>query len=704
MFSLFCHPSRHVTVLCVLLFASQPFVHGADNPRKAREAEAKRLIGLGRSAEKQGRLLEARQQYLASEQVLFNADAEKGLERVATAAAQQVTGLMADAGREYAAENFAKTAQLLDSASALHPGNVAIGCNLALTKYQQGQRDEALPLLEQCVGALRDKEPRRRLAELYTALSTGDRLSVVSPGARQEVARLNDAVLKDRDKDTAADDDDDAVSASAPAAGLCAQMKQVQAGLLKNPGMLFNLAKCAEAEGRLADATRLLMEYGQAAPGAADADDVLAHLVVLKGLSALPDPKGAQVRALYASAQKHVEARRYDQAIADYQRADEAIPEFVESKRRLATLLEAQGQVDRARSYWRQVLLADTTEDSRQQTQLITDGLDAEKTQYDELVGSARQVLHDLVGRSLLDGEPVGRIYAAYQLQVANGKIQSAADLFPLASEGNLLQAFTCSQMNDFRCVRASFDAQRALTLPVSFYAAVFYKGVDPKKKASQVRAYGKFEFDKGMLRFAEISTVDPKKRTSVPSAPVAGEDRLGRLGTADGLRSGGFQGFTVPVSAIKRFETQNGMLYLELDDRSVKRRKMLIEPLNFVLEIPAGGPGARRYMNNYIAIAETYGGVEKAKLGKESTTAGEKLKMVYSIAMIGVDVTSVMFGDFTSVLNVATGATGLARKIAASQRQARHLAIERRQAIHGTAFKAIPTEVVSLAFRKDLK
>ena len=38
--------------------------------------------------------------------------------------------------------------------------------------------------------------------------------------------------------------------------------------------------------------------------------------------------------------------------------------------------------------------------------------------------------------------------------------------------------------MNDFRCVRASFDAQRSLTLPVSFYGAVFYKGVDPKKKS----------------------------------------------------------------------------------------------------------------------------------------------------------------------------------------------------------------------------
>ena len=109
------------------------------------------------------------------------------------------------------------------------------------------------------------------------------------------------------------------------------------------------------------------------------------------------------------------------------------------------------------------------------------DGLDAEKAQYDELVGAARQLLNDLIGRSLLEGEPVGRIYAAYQLQLANEKIQSAAFLLPLASEGNLLQAFTCSQMNDFRCVRASFDAQRSLTLPVSFYGAVFYKGVEPE-------------------------------------------------------------------------------------------------------------------------------------------------------------------------------------------------------------------------------
>jgi tetratricopeptide (TPR) repeat protein len=481
-------------------------------------------------------------------------------------------------------------------------------------------------------------------------------------------------------------------------------MNQLQAGLLKNPAMLFNLAKCAESEGRLSDASRLLTEYSQAAPMAADSNEVKARLVVLTSLSALPDPNGTLVRTLYASAAKHVETREYDQAIVDYQKADQAAPEFAESKRRMATLLEAQGQVEQARTYWQQVLSADAIEESREQTQLIVDELDNETAQYNELIGAARLLLQDLVGRSLLEGEPVGRIYAAYQLQLATEKIQSAVFLLPLASEGNLLQAFTCSQMNDFRCVRASFDAQRSLTLPVSFYGAVFYKGVEPENRAKEPRTYGKFEFDKGTLRFAEISTVNPKKQTAQLAGRIAGEDRLGQLGAANGLRAAGFQGFTVAASAIKHLETQDGLLYLEVDDRSIKHRKMHIEPLSFVMAVPPKGPGARRYMNNYINIAEVYGGVEKAKLGKESTTAGEKLKMVYNIATIGLDVASVMFGDFFSIIDVATGVNKLGHKIALNQRQAQRLATERRQAIHGTVFKAIPTEPVRLAFRKDLK
>jgi tetratricopeptide (TPR) repeat protein len=699
---------RRVTVLVVLLIAIQPTPFAADKQqRKAKESEAKRLTELGRTAEKQGRLLDARRQYLASEHVLFNTDAEKGLERIADAAREQAKKMLTDAAQAYAAENFAKAAQLLESAAALHPGNVAIGCNLALARYQQDKRYDALALLDQCVGTLQDEEPRRQLAELYTALQTGDRVTVAAPIIKPQVARLNHAILKARNQDTQSNDDDDdgdAEKPPAPEVGLCAQIKAVPASLVGHAAMRFNLGNCAESEGRLADAARLLTEYVEAAPAAADVDEVRARLVVLNSLSALADPQGTVVRTLYASAAKHVEMRRYDQAIADYQKADEAIPEFTESKRRLATLLQAQGEVDRARTYWQQSILADPIEESRQQTQILVDALDADKAQYQELVGAAREILHELLGRSFLEGEPVSRIYAAHRLQLANEKIQAAGSLFPLASEANLLQAFTCAQMNDFRCVRASFDAQRALTRPVSFYAAVYYSVPEPNSRAKQRRTYGKFEFEKGTVRFAEISTVNPKKRTAEPPALAAGEDRLGRLGAADGLRSAKFQGFTVPATAIKHLENREGLLYLEVTDRRVKRRHMLIEPLSLAVAVPPIGPGARRHLNHYIDIADTYGAVEKAKLGKESTTVGEKLKIVGNILSIGFDVTSVVFGNFWAVVDVATGVTGLGRKIALNQRQAQRLAWEQRHAIHGIAFKAIPTEPVRLTFRAELK
>ena len=151
---------RRAAVLIAMLSVAQPVVHAADKQRKAKEAEAKRLISLGKTAEKQGHLLDARAQYLASEHVLFTSDAEKALEHVAEVADEQVKSLMASAAQAYAAENFTKAAQLLESAGELHPGNLAIGCNLGLTSYQQGNRDDALTLLDQCVGVAAGRRTR----------------------------------------------------------------------------------------------------------------------------------------------------------------------------------------------------------------------------------------------------------------------------------------------------------------------------------------------------------------------------------------------------------------------------------------------------------------------------------------------------------------------------------------------------------------
>ena len=145
---------RRAAVLIAMLSVAQPVVHAADKQRKAKEAEAKRLISLGKAAEKQGHLLDARAQYLASEHVLFTGDAEKALEHVAELADDQVKALMTSAAQAYAAENFTKAAQLLETAGDLHPGNLAIGCNLGPTRYQQGRRDDAFALLDECVASI----------------------------------------------------------------------------------------------------------------------------------------------------------------------------------------------------------------------------------------------------------------------------------------------------------------------------------------------------------------------------------------------------------------------------------------------------------------------------------------------------------------------------------------------------------------------
>ena len=78
---------QHIAAVLVLVLTSACPISAADKEqRKAKETEAKRLISLGKAAEKQGHLLDARTQYLASEHVVFTEDAEKALERVAETA------------------------------------------------------------------------------------------------------------------------------------------------------------------------------------------------------------------------------------------------------------------------------------------------------------------------------------------------------------------------------------------------------------------------------------------------------------------------------------------------------------------------------------------------------------------------------------------------------------------------------------------
>jgi tetratricopeptide (TPR) repeat protein len=678
----------------ILVAAVQPLAHAADKQQKALQTQAKSLTELGRKAEKQNKLLESRQQYLAAEEVLHTDDAEKGLERIADATSKQVRKLLAEAAHAYATKQYAQAAQILESAAALNASNLDIACNLALTRYQLGIRAEALTILEQCVASVQDKDLQRQTAELYTALGTANQPSVVTPRVKQQLAQLNDVILRESDKGVPAGDDE-VETRAAPAPTLCAQLTQLRPALSGDPALLFNLAKCAELDGDFDNAIQFLTAYNRVAPAAADNDETGARMMALRQLVALPDDTGAQVRQRYGSAARNLEARRYDQAIADYQRADAAMPDFAESKRHIATLLLAQGDVDRARPLWQQLLSTDKSEERIVETQRILDGLDADLAQYQSLVGAARQRLQALLKRVLLDGQPVGHPYAAYQLQRANEDIQAALALYPIASEANALQALVCEQVDNFRCVRASFDALRALRRSAFFYGIV--------GSSRSNAAYGKIELDADTLRFAEISTVKGKKRVPKPVAQAAGDDRLGRLGEAVALQSTEFQGFTVQTSKIKQLRTEVGYLDLTLDDPKAEHRRMAIEPLNLILTVPPGGPGARRYFNNYLDLAVTYGGVQHFKRGKETTTLGEKLQVVATVFDMGLQVAVAALTGGSAGISIAQDLYTAGKQVRASRLQVQRQTTEKRLAIRGVAFKAILTEPANLDFRSGL-
>ncbi len=682
-----------------LLFASAA---GADtDPRKASKAEAKRLAKLAQTAEKQGKLLEARSYYLQAEGNAADKSAEDGLKRVNDLVAAKVKTLLTTAGRAYQAKDFAQANELLESVLGMQPGNPTAAYDLALTKYQRGEHSAAVVLLDGYAASLHDGAQQERAAQLRSAMEMGLDSPSLAERFKPQLSGVNIQIAAMAGKEPD-DDDEDAPANLAPAPGLCAALKQLQPASAGNPALLFDLAKCAEQEGRHDEAIVLFTQYNVMAPEAVDGDAVLLRIGLLKSLQELPEAAGKTVRALYARAQQDVDDRRYDRAIAAYREIETLAPQLADPKRKLAELLEAEGKTGEARAFWQSAMAAEASEDRKLQAQLMLDSLDKRQQDCKSLVAAAREPLVDLLQKVIWEGDLVGRPFAVYQFQAANEKLRAAGGLCPLTPELNNFKGFVFSQMNDFRAVRRSNDVLLSHKLPVSFYGVIYDRPFrDAKDKAGRPREYVKFEMEKDTVRIVRVALYNPKKHRTSPPASAAGQDKLGNFGTAEGLRGQTFDGFTLTAEGIKKLETRDGFILLELNDRKIKQRRLVIEPLHMALGLPPKGPGVRRYTNNYTRQFARYMGFDTAKLGKESMTTGEKLRMVYDFAMLANDAFGLMF-DPIGAFDVAVDMRRVGMNISRMAKQADRLAVEQKQTIQGMPFKAVPAGAIDLAYRSE--
>jgi len=740
-----------------LLFCSS--LH-ADNlekiQKKELESQVKAITAEAETLEKSGHLAEARARYAESQALIETKDVTEALKHLDEQIHKRVKDNLSDAKRLYEARKFKETAAVLEESLKFQAFLAQISYDLALCYYQLGDRGKAVVYLSKARLGTADPKQKQKMAQLLALFTTGENGISAKDSDKDRINRLNhlvdsiglEASLDDEfGEETSATDADPspdskpstAASAStAPArtssgtnnrhrASLCNSLGELKSVLTTSPSALFDLANCAETNGRATEAVRLLGKYLEAAPTALDADETRTRIAELQSLLTLPGQNGIEVRRLYASAYGELSERKYDRAVADLAKARELAPEFPLTTWKLALYYEAIGDIDRAREHLTRFRQLASEQAAKDEADLHLSTLEAKRTKYDEEVDATEDIVADLFSRSLklsfngsenrsalrvrrahakkkeeakarnrVGGFAIPYPYAQQQLSRASAHLQVALALFPLGAEANELMGLVFLQANDGQWAMRSFDVVASQGLPVSFYAEMRGHKQDQAVKC---------ELSRDRLRFISLSSYD-KKGNATPPAKPAGDDGLGDLVVEPAaVRQPQFDSLDLNLTDIKKVETDKGLLKLKL-----VQQELSLAPIYLPSFTPIEGPQARRFANNYTRLFVRYPGLEDSKLGTEGMSGGEKFKMAYNITNASVDIAMSGFspiGAISSVQDVITITQTIRSAMASlsvSFASWEKSVDDQQQLLKGKSFKAIPMQPVSLTFEQDVK
>ena len=463
-------------------------------------------------------------------------------------------------------------------------------------------------------------------------------------------------------------------------------------------------------------------------PKATDSDRVRLRIADLNALADLPEQKGGQVRAIFSSASRSLEERKYDRALVEFQKAASTDPSFAPTQWRLALLYEAMGDVEHAQQFFTRFRELETDAAAREAAGLHLETIEIKRDTYDKEVDAAEGILSDLLNRAMnltfngmddraalykqrakatkklykkkqhlnrVGGFLVPFAYARQQLNEAGDHLSTALGLFPLGAEANQLMGLIFLQANDGRSAMRCFDAVAAQNLPVSFFAQLRGHNQDHAVKC---------ELGRDRLRLIFLCSYDKKAKPAAPAKP-AGEDGLGDLVVEPGSsREQDFESLMLTLADIKRVETKNGQLLLKL-----AKEEVTLSPIFMGAATPTEGPQGRRFGNNYTRLFVRYPGLEDSKLAKEGLTTGEKLKLAYDIANAGMEIATSLnpIGSVSALQSFIK----ITREIHGTMKSLRvnfaawEKTFEDQQVLQtGSAFRPIPTAPISLTFLEELK
>lgn len=694
----------------------------ADDTKKEREAQAKTLTDEAKSLEDKGQLKNAEHNYTSAESIISTRDGRSGLDRVRKAEVNKFQGLLTEARSFYDGGKISEAVKKLEEAQTFDSGNPALHYNFALCYSKLGDRIKAVAEMDQTLALLPENDKNRdQLEQVRSAMMSGETPPVLSPDAKQRVESFNLLTTKSRLLSGSENDEGTPASPTTiaqPAQSPCTQLKELEQSLPKSPSVLFNMAKCAEEDGRQEDALRYLNQYLATAPTAIDKDDVNVRLSTLTSLSKLDGDKGKEVRAHYAAATRFIDDRRYDHAIEELDNAQQILPDYPLTKWRLALLYEAMGNVQKARELYMSYQDLDKTSDEAKEAAKRIASLEKERSDYESAIKDARQTIADLLthtmglaghgngaknytGGAMALGFAAGRRpvasgtggvsfqYAQQQIESAHKKLEEATGIFPLGPEANELLGFVYMQGRNPSAAMRCYDIVRSEHYPVTFYARSFSAHDRKAMKETKV------ELLPDSARLVYLSSYNPKTKSNDAPAKAAGNDGLGNLVISDSEpQLSDADLLALKTTDLKGVETKNS--YVAISQGS---DEVFIEPLNITSDTPFEGVPARKFANNYTRLFLRYMGYDHTKLGKESMTGGEKFSLGMSFAAAGMSgYSAIASGGYlmasTTQMMLAMYAFNSGMS---SLKQSR---AEDRQVLEGNQFKLIPSQSFDLAFK----
>ena len=749
---------RIKTILMVLVFSS---TLAADNLEKTQkkelEAQVKTITAEAQKLEKTGQLAEARTKYAESQALIEVKDVTEAIKHLDEEIHKRVKDTLSESRKLYESRKFKEAATALDEGMKLQAFQSVLAYNLALCYYQLGERSKAVEYLGKAKASTADPKQKQKLSQLLTYFTTGENGLSVNDSDKDRIGRVNrlsESIGVDASLEDAAGNEEPSSEAGTPSAqpasqaphktvvpanphgntaashraSLCDALSDLKVTVVNSPSATFNLANCAETNGRTAEAVRLLEKYLEMAPSALDGDEAHVRIADLKSLLSLPGQNGIEIRRLYASVYDSLAERKYDRALTDLNKAGDMAPEFALTKWKLALLYEAMGDIDRARENFTRYVQLTSEQSAKDEAALHLSTLDAKRSKYDEEVDAAGDIVSDLFNRAMNltfngsenrsalrvrrarvkkkedEGKARGKVggfaipfaYAQQQLSQASEHLQIALALFPLGAEANELMGLVFMQANDGNSATRSFDVIASQGLPVSFYAEMRGHKQDQAVKC---------ELSRDRIRLISLSSYDKNGKPAPPSKP-AGEDGLGDLVVEPNApRQQVFDSLDLALGDIKKVETDKGLLKLKL-----AQQEITLSPIYLPSFTPIEGPQARRFANNYTRLFVRYPGLEDSKLGTEGMSGGEKFKMGYNIANASMDIAMSGFSPISAISSVQD-AISITRTIRAAMVS---LSVsfatweksvdDQQQLLAGKSFKSIPTQPVNLGFVQEMK